>query len=53
LEKWKLTTLHLGTKEEKQQLKTAKCYVEKIIEEKAENKKLHTTTYIKNSGFIA
>ena len=51
--KWKVTISHLGTKEEKLSKKTVKCFVKIATEEKAENKKRHTTTYIKNSGFSA
>jgi hypothetical protein len=41
--------LTLGTQAEKQLLKIVKCYVGKITEEKAENKKKRgTTMYIKN-----
>jgi len=44
--KWKLTTLHPGTKEAKQLQRIVKCFVKKIIEENPgysfsiENKKL-------------
>ena len=48
--KRKLTTSHLGTKAEKQQPKIVKCCVEKITEEKVENKKRHTTLAIRNAG---